>query len=70
MSTQQKPVIALTLGDPAGIGAELIARLLARPEATQRANIVLVGDEWLWREGQRVAGVQVATQAVASIEAV
>lgn len=26
-----KPVIALTLGDPAGIGPELIARLLARP---------------------------------------
>ena len=70
MSTQQKPVIALTLGDPAGIGAELIARLLARPEATQQANIVLVGDEWLWREGQRVAGVQVATQPVDSIEAV
>lgn len=59
-----KPVIALTLGDPAGIGPELIARLLARPEAAQLANIVLVGDEWLWREGQRVAGVQVATQAV------
>ena len=70
MSTQQKPVIALTLGDPAGIGAELIARLLARPQATQLANIVLVGDEWLWREGQRVAGVQVATQAVDSFEAV
>jgi 4-hydroxythreonine-4-phosphate dehydrogenase len=70
MNPDIKPVIALTLGDPAGIGPELIARLLARPEATQQANIVLVGDEWLWREGQRVAGVQVATQAVDSIEAV
>ncbi|PKD78594.1 4-hydroxythreonine-4-phosphate dehydrogenase, partial [Escherichia coli] len=46
-SNSAKPVIALTLGDPAGIGPELIARLLARPEATQLANIVLVGDEWL-----------------------
>lgn len=70
MHPDTKPVIALTLGDPAGIGPELIARLLARPEATQLANIVLVGDEWLWREGQRVAGVQVATQKVDSIEAV
>ena len=70
MDTQQKPVIALTLGDPAGIGAELIARLLARPEACERANIVLVGDAWLWREGQRVAGVQVPTQAVDSMVAV
>ena len=69
-SNSAKPVIALTLGDPAGIGPELIARLLARPEATQLANIVLVGDEWLWREGQRVAGVQVATQPVAGFDAV
>ncbi|QKQ46530.1 MULTISPECIES: 4-hydroxythreonine-4-phosphate dehydrogenase PdxA [Achromobacter] len=70
MNMQQKPVVALTLGDPAGIGPELIARLLARPDATQRANIVLVGDEWLWREGQRVAGVQVATQPVDRLESV
>ncbi|MBB1593852.1 4-hydroxythreonine-4-phosphate dehydrogenase PdxA [Achromobacter sp. UMC46] len=70
MNLQPQPVIALTLGDPAGIGAELIARLLAKPEPCQRANIVLVGDAWLWREGQRVAGVQVETQPVDSFEAV
>ncbi|KQR43106.1 4-hydroxythreonine-4-phosphate dehydrogenase PdxA [Acidovorax sp. Leaf160] len=61
------PVVALTLGDPAGIGPELIARLLSRPEATQHANIVLVGDAWLWEEGQRIAGVQVATEPVAAL---
>ncbi len=66
----QKPVVALTLGDPAGIGAELIARLLAQAEACERANIVLVGDAWLWREGQRVAGVDVPTEAVTSMAAV
>ena len=51
------PVVALTLGDPAGIGAELIARLLSRPEATQQANVVLIGDPWLWAWGQQVAVV-------------
>jgi len=69
-TAQDKPVVALTLGDPAGIGAELIARLLARPEAVQQANIVLLGDRWLWEEGQRIAGVQVATTPVAGLEAV
>ncbi len=64
MQMQQKPVIALTLGDPAGIGPELVARLLARPETCQQANIVLVGDPWLWQAGQRVAGVQVETRPV------
>jgi 4-hydroxythreonine-4-phosphate dehydrogenase len=61
------PVVAVTLGDPAGIGAELIARLLAKPEATALANVVLVGDRWLWDDGQRIAGLQVATDEVHSL---
>ena len=67
MNTQDRPVVALTLGDPAGIGPELIARLLAKPDAAQRANIVLVGDPWLWEDGQRIAGVQVATDAIGAL---
>ena len=69
-ASEQQPVVALTLGDPAGIGAELMARLLAKPQATQQANVVLVGDPWLWQEGQRIAGVQVATDAIDSLAAV
>lgn len=61
------PVIALTLGDAAGIGPELIARLLSQPGITANANIVLVGDPWLWQDGQAIAGQTVATQAVASL---
>ncbi|BDT69280.1 D-erythronate 4-phosphate dehydrogenase [Comamonadaceae bacterium OS-1] len=59
-------VVALTLGDPAGIGPELIARLLGQTDATAHANIVLVGDAWLWADGQKIASVEVATQAVHS----
>lgn len=62
------PVVALTLGDPAGIGPELIARLLAQPDSMSRANIVLIGDPWLWAWGQQVAGVQVATSPLATLE--
>jgi 4-hydroxythreonine-4-phosphate dehydrogenase len=61
-----KPVVALTLGDPAGIGPELIARLLARPETCAQANVVLVGDSWLWADGQRIAGTAHALDAVHS----
>ena len=67
MSQYPTPVIALTLGDAAGIGPELIARLLSQPGLTHDANIVLVGDPWLWQDGQTVAGQAVATQAVASL---
>ncbi len=64
MTSSQLPVVALTLGDPAGIGPELIARLLGQTDATRFANIVLVGDPWLWADGQKTAGVQVETTQV------
>jgi 4-hydroxythreonine-4-phosphate dehydrogenase len=67
MNEATKPVVALTLGDAAGIGPELIARLLSQPGITAQANIVLVGDAWLWQDGQRIAGLTVATQLVASL---
>jgi 4-hydroxythreonine-4-phosphate dehydrogenase len=62
----RRPVVAVTLGDPAGIGPELVARLLGRPESLQAADVVLVGDPWLWDLGQRHAGMAVATQKVGS----
>lgn len=69
-AVHDKPVVALTLGDPAGIGPELAARLLARRETTEQANVVLVGDPWLWADGQQVAGIEVATDRIASFAAV
>ncbi len=67
LQTQALPVVALTLGDPAGIGPELIARLLARPQTLETARVVLVGDPWLWDEGQRIAGTSVALDPVDSL---
>jgi 4-hydroxythreonine-4-phosphate dehydrogenase len=69
-TSNDKPVVALTLGDPAGIGAELIARLLARPQTLELANVVLIGDEWLWDEGRRIANLQIGCDRVASLEEV
>ncbi len=70
MPTSSLPVVALTLGDPAGIGPELIARLLAQTDAAAHANLVLVGDPWLWADGQAVSGHQVSTVTVDSLAAV
>ncbi|SNT19404.1 4-hydroxythreonine-4-phosphate dehydrogenase [Noviherbaspirillum humi] len=60
----KRPVVAVTLGDPSGIGPELAARLLARPQTLQQAKVVLVGDAWLWEQGQRQAGVTVETREI------
>jgi 4-hydroxythreonine-4-phosphate dehydrogenase len=39
-----KPRIGLLTGDPAGIGPEVAAKLLAEPETRERAEIVAIGD--------------------------
>ena len=51
-----RPVVAVTLGDASGIGPELVAKLLARPEIVG-PQILLVGDAWVWDQGQKVAGL-------------
>ncbi|AXB41163.1 4-hydroxythreonine-4-phosphate dehydrogenase PdxA [Amycolatopsis albispora] len=45
MTTSVLPRVAITLGDPAGIGPELVAKLLADPRTTESAEIVLISDE-------------------------
>lgn len=40
----RRPRIAVTLGDPAGIGPELIAKLLSNLENSKKADIVLLAD--------------------------
>lgn len=62
-----KPTVALTLGDPAGIGPELIAKLLSRAQVLDAAQVVLVGDDWLWRQGQEIAGVSVEVRPIGSL---
>ncbi|MBP0621083.1 4-hydroxythreonine-4-phosphate dehydrogenase PdxA [Cupriavidus consociatus] len=55
-----RPRIAMVLGDPAGIGPELIARLLADPATSEQADILLIADRDEWRRGMQVAGVELA----------
>lgn len=44
-STEVRPRIALTLGDPAGIGPELATKLLAKPETTRQAEVYVLADK-------------------------
>jgi len=53
------PRIALAIGDPAGIGPEIIARLLSDPANTGRAEIFLIATDEALEAGARAAGVPV-----------
>ena len=40
----RNPLIAVTLGDPAGVGPEVVAKALARPRVRALADLVVVGN--------------------------
>jgi len=52
-----KPLVALAMGDPAGISPELTAKLAALDDARARTRLVVIGDRRIFDEGARVAGV-------------
>jgi 4-hydroxythreonine-4-phosphate dehydrogenase len=53
--SQQKPIIAVAMGDPAGISPELLARLLAEPDIRPLATFVVFGDARVLEMGAKVA---------------
>ena len=52
-----KPTIALFTGDPAGIGPELVAKILADGAAQREADILLIGARSVVDDGIAAAGV-------------
>lgn len=55
-SGDERPTIALAMGDPAGISPELAARALALAEVRDAARIVVVGDRRVLEGGAKIAG--------------
>jgi 4-hydroxythreonine-4-phosphate dehydrogenase len=64
MSQSTKPIVAVTFGDASGIGPELVAKLLSRPDVLAAARILLVGDPWVWADGKRVANLAPAVRPI------
>ena len=52
---QKKINIAILLGDPSGIGPELVSKLLSE-EITNKANIVVIGEKNILEQGNKISG--------------
>jgi len=63
-----KTKIAMVLGDPAGIGPELIARLLSEPQVRSQAQVILIGDEAEMRRGMDIAGTSFPYRQIESLD--
>ncbi|SFP03754.1 4-hydroxythreonine-4-phosphate dehydrogenase [Amycolatopsis arida] len=65
--TTQRPILAVTLGDPVGIGPEITARTLAEPAATEQARPLAVGDAAVLRRAIEVCGLDASVNPVTSL---
>ncbi|MEM7126659.1 MAG: 4-hydroxythreonine-4-phosphate dehydrogenase PdxA [Chloroflexota bacterium] len=64
MKTSTLPRIALLLGDPCGIGPEIVAKLMAAPSTQDCAKVLLVGSEAVWSQGAATAQVDLSVSVV------
>ena len=50
-----KPIIGILLGDPSGIGPELVSKLLSNQEV-EKANIIVIGEKNVLHEANKLTG--------------
>jgi len=65
--TQNKINIALLLGDPSGIGPELVSKLL-KEEITNKANLVIIGEKNIFDDGNKISGCSHDLETVNSFD--
>ncbi len=64
---QNKINIGILLGDPAGIGPELVTKLLSE-EITNKANIIVIGEKKILENGKKISGENNNLEFVDSFE--
>jgi len=63
----KSPVLGVTMGDPAGVGPEIIARAAAEPAVRTSCRPVVVGSLAAMREAVALIGVPLTPRAVARV---
>ena len=59
-----QPIIAITMGDASGIGAEIIMKALGRPEIQDMCRPMVIGDAERLREAGRIVGSDLVVHGI------
>jgi len=65
---KQKPILGITMGDPAGIGPEIIAKAMAEPHVYDMCRPLVVGDAGVIKQAVHIAGVNVEVRPIIEVE--
>ncbi len=62
-----KPIIAIPMGDPAGIGPEIVVKALACKEVVEAADCIVIGDRKIIEDAIRFTGMNLEVKIVKSV---
>lgn len=68
MNEGNRPLLAITMGDPAGIGAEIAVKALAEPEVAEACRAVVIGDRRFMEDALRFTGIPLALVTVSRLD--
>ncbi len=68
MTASRVPVLGITMGDPAGVGPEIIAKAIARPEVAASCRPVVIGDRSVMAATLALLRSPLTLHAVTSVE--
>src|SRR5262249_41384934 len=66
-SRMKRPILGVTMGDPAGVGPEIIARALAEPAVVTASRPVVIGSAAIMHQALGLVGSPQALHGVVSI---
>ncbi|HEY4485695.1 MAG TPA: 4-phospho-D-threonate 3-dehydrogenase, partial [Nitrospiria bacterium] len=64
MTIRSKPRLAITLGDPAGIGPEVVVKALARPDIRAMIRPLVIGDRGVLERTARRLGHKLSLRSL------
>ena len=63
-----KPILAITMGDPAGIGPEITVRALNRKETYEKCRPVVTGDATIMSQAVQLLGYDLKVNAIQNVK--
>lgn len=68
MTEQIRPILAITMGDPAGIGPEIVAKALSHQEVYAQCRPLVTGDAAIIDKAVKLLGLPLQVHAIAQVK--
>lgn len=63
----EKPIVGISMGDPGGIGPEIIIKACTAPEIQAICHPVVIGEQWIMEAANKVLGKNLTIRAIDKI---